>query len=81
MCTLNSLIFLPIKQPLPYIPGELQETIVDENEEETVQVNTNAHGNVFCYPNFTYSYQVIPHSSPLDRIIVINDEFVTKRKK
>ena len=49
----NSDVFLPIEKPLPYKPGELEETIVDENEEDEVSFKPNMqHG--FCCPNFDY---------------------------
>jgi len=77
----NSEVFLPIEKQLPYIPGELQETLV-ENEEEEVCVNPNIKGNIsFSYPNFAFNFKVEPHPSPLDRLKVPNDDFVTKREK
>jgi len=76
----NSEPFIPVNKPLPYKPGELDDTIFDEEEEvPTSSVPEVYSRHTFCYPRIFQ--EVPPHSSPLDRLKVPNDEFVTIRKK
>lgn len=75
----SSEAFIPVNKPLPYKPGELDDTVVDEEQEvPTSSVPEVDSRYTFCYPRIFQ--EVPPHSSPLDRLKVTNYEFVTIRK-